>query len=88
MPERVKVYRAYKGNKKIGEVEVLIPSTPNKSISYYKRNKISDSHKKRAGIEPVIGHLKRDHRLNRNFYKEIVGDNINIMMAASAFNFK
>jgi len=32
--------------------------------------------------------LKSDHRLNRNFYKGIFGDNINIMLAAAAFNFK
>jgi len=57
-------------------------------MSYYERKKLSESHKKRAGIEPVIGHLKTDHRLNRNFYKGIVGDNINIMLAAAAFNFK
>jgi len=88
MPEKVKVDRGYKGNKQIGETEILIPSTPNKSMSYYKRKKLSDSHKKRAGIEPIIGHLKTDHRLNRNFYKGTFGDNINIMLAAAAFNFK
>lgn len=80
--------RGYRGNKQIEETEVLIPSTPRKSMSYYQRRKLSDSHKKRAGIEPVIGHLKTDHRLSRNFYKGIVGDNINIMLAAAAFNFK
>lgn len=43
---------------------------------------------KRAGIEPVIGHLKSDHRLGRNFYKGTFGDDINIMYAAAAYNFK
>ena len=42
----------------------------------------------RAGIEPVIGHLKAGHRLSRNFYKGIFGDNINVMLAAAGFNFK
>jgi len=87
-PKKAKVDRGYRGNKKIGETEVLIPSTPSKSMSYYQRKKLSDSHKKRAGIEPVIGHLKTDHRLNRNFYKGVVGDNINIMLSAAAFNLK
>ena len=87
-PRRAKVDRGYRGNPKIGETEILIPSTPNKSMSYYQRKKLSESHKKRAGIEPVIGHLKTDHWLNRNFYKGIVGDNINIMLAAAAFNLK
>lgn len=88
MPQRVKVDRGYRGNKQIGKTKILIPSTPNKSMSYYQRKKLSDRHKKRAGIEPIIGHLKTDHRLNRNFYKGVVGDNINIMLAAAAFNFK
>ena len=88
MPKKVKVDRGYRGNKQIGETEILIPSTSNKSITYYQLKKLSNSHKKRAGIEPIIGHLKTDHRLNRNFYKGIVGDNINIMLAAAAFNFK
>ena len=26
-------------------------------------------HRKRVAIEPIIGHIKADHRLNRNFYK-------------------
>lgn len=43
---------------------------------------------KRAGIEPVIGHLKSDHRLGRNFYKGVFGDEVNIMYAAAAYNFK
>jgi len=88
MPKWVKVDRGYRGNKQIDESQILIPSTPQKSMSYYQRKKLSNSHKKRAGIEPVIGHLKSDHRLSRNFYKGIVGDNINIMLAAAAFNFK
>ena len=43
---------------------------------------------KRAGIEPIIGHLKSDYRLSRNFYKGVKGDAINIMLAAAAYNFK
>jgi IS5 family transposase len=43
---------------------------------------------KRAGFEPVIGHLKEDHRLSRNYDKGIIGDEINVMLAATAFNFK
>jgi IS5 family transposase len=88
LPKQAKVDRGYRGKKIIEETEILIPSTPTKSISYYKKKKLSEAYKKRAGIEPVIGHIKADHRLNRNFYKGIVGDNINIMLAAAAFNFK
>ena len=88
MPKLAKVDRGYRGRKQIGETEILIPSPPKKKMSYYQRKKLSSAHKKRAGIEPVIGHLKANHRLNRNFYKGVHGDNINIMLAAAGFNFK
>lgn len=87
-PKRAKVDRGYRGKKQIGKTEILIPSPPKKSMSYYQRKKLSKAHKKRAAIEPIIGHIKQDHRLSRNFYKGIAGDNINIMLAAAGFNFK
>ena len=43
---------------------------------------------KRAGIEPTIGHLKSDHCLGRNFYKGVVGDAVNLLLVAAAYNFK
>ena len=43
---------------------------------------------KRAGIEPVIGHLKSDHRMMRNYLKGTLGDSINTMMAAAAYNMR
>ncbi len=87
-PKKAKVDRGYRGNKQIGETEIMIPGVAKKTDSYYKRKKLSNAHRKRAAIEPVIGHVKAEHRLNRNFYKGIVGDNINIMLAAAGFNFK
>ena len=53
-----------------------------KNLSYGQR------FRKRAGIELIIAHLKEDHRLSRNYYKGIVGDEINVMLAAAGFNFK
>ena len=88
-PKFAAVDRGYRGRKKIGETQILIP-TPfnNKTQTKHQQKKLKQAHKKRAAIEPIIGHLKSDHRLNRNFYKGIIGDNINIMLAAMAFNFK
>ena len=42
--------------------------------------------KRRAAIEPTIGHLKSDHRLNRNYLKGEVGDKANVILAAAAYN--
>ena len=44
--------------------------------------------KKRSSIEPVIGHLKQDHRLGMNYLADRIGDKINPVLAASAFNLR
>jgi transposase, IS5 family len=81
--------RGYKGLDKINGIDVLTPKPFNdKRQSKYQQRKLKKKFHRRAGIEPIIGHLKTDHRLGRNFYKGIFGDNINIMLAAAAFNFK
>ena len=43
--------------------------------------------RRRAAIEPVIGHLKDDHRMRRNYLKGRDGDRINAVLAAAGFNF-
>ena len=43
--------------------------------------------KRRAAIEPAIGHLKDGHRLNRNRFKGEKGDRINAVMSAMGMNF-
>ena len=80
--------RGYRGVNEINGVKILIPDTPKKTDNQYQKNKKHRLFCKRAGIEPVIGHCKSDHRLGRNFYKGVYGDKINIMLAAAAFNFK
>ncbi len=89
VPKRAAVDRGYRGKKQIGETLILLPKPfNNKTQTKYQQKKLKQAHRKRAAIEPVIGHLKTDHRLGRNFYKGITGDNINIMLAAAAYNFK
>jgi transposase, IS5 family len=44
--------------------------------------------KRRAAIEPVIGHTKHDHRLERNHLLGTVGDRINAMLSGCAWNLK
>jgi len=81
--------RGYKGKKQIKDTIIEIPKPfSDKKQSQYQQNKLKKQFRRRAAIEPIIGHLKTDHRLNRNFYKGITGDNINVMLAAAAFNFK
>lgn len=80
--------RGYRGKATCGDTKVLIPDIPKSTDSRHTRNKKHKLFRKRAGIEPVIGHCKADHRLGRNFYKGLFGDAINVMLSAVGFNFK
>ena len=44
--------------------------------------------KRRAAVEPSIGHLKCEHRLERNRLKGTAGNEINAILAAAAMNFQ
>jgi IS5 family transposase len=44
--------------------------------------------KRRAAVEPSIGHLKNEHRLERNRLKGTAGNEINAILAAAAMNFQ
>lgn len=88
-PQTATVDRGYKGKSMIGATAVQIPKPFNpKQTTKYKQNKLKKSFRRRAAIEPAISHLKTDHRLSRNFYHGIFGDNINVMLSAAGFNFK
>lgn len=58
----------------------------------HRKKRVSKSEKKwrkrRAAIEPVIGHLKTDHRMLRNMLKGKEGDNLNVMLAGCGFNLR
>jgi IS5 family transposase len=43
--------------------------------------------RRRAAIEPVIGHLKAEHRMGRNYLAHRAGDAINAVLAAAGYNF-
>jgi transposase, IS5 family len=44
--------------------------------------------RRRAAIEPVIGHGKEEHRMGRNYLAHAEGDAINVVLAASGYNFR
>lgn len=80
--------RGYRGKQEINGTKIVIPDVPKPKDSYYQRKKKHKLFCKRAGIEPTIGHLKSDYRLGRNFYKGVLGDSINVLLVAAAYNFK
>jgi IS5 family transposase len=44
--------------------------------------------RRRAAIEPVIGHMKNEHRMDRNYLAHSQGDAINPVLAAAGYNFR
>lgn len=44
--------------------------------------------RRRSAIEAVISHMKLDCRMGRNFLKGALGDRMNAMFSAAAFNFR
>jgi transposase, IS5 family len=44
--------------------------------------------KRRAAVEPVIGHIKNEHRMGRNYLAHTNGDAINAILAAAGYNFR
>jgi len=44
--------------------------------------------RRRSAVEPVIGHLKEDHRMGRNYLAHRHGDFNNAALAAVGYNFR
>lgn len=75
----------YRGQDKIGITDVVMPKAL-KRESYYMKKQREARCRSRAGIEGLISHLKHDHRMLRNYLKGKPGDQINTLLAASAYN--
>ena len=75
------VDKGYKGSAaSLPDKNVHLSGKRNKSIRRYL--------KRRAAIEPIIGHMKSDHRMDRNFLKGKTGDRMNAILAGCGFNLK
>jgi len=82
------VDRGYRGRKKVRETKIISPKKLPSSANNYQKQKARKQFRARAGIEPVIGHIKHDHRMIRNYLSGEVGDAINTLLAAAGFNMK
>ncbi len=78
--------RGYRGKSRCGETVIVTPKPPKKSATNYEKRKARQRFRRRAAIEPLIGHLKSDFRLGRNFLKGQKGDATNLLLAAAASN--
>jgi IS5 family transposase len=81
--ERIYVDKGYVGHKASNPLRVF-RSGQKRGVHGQIRREL----RRRAAIEPVIGHLKEEHRLGRNFLKGREGDCINAVLAAAGLNFR
>jgi len=86
--EKATCDRGYRGVTHIGTTHICIPGTHTKSDTQKEKEAKRKQFKRRAAVEPTIGHLKSDYRMVRNYLKGFMGDQINLLMAACAWNLK
>ena len=83
-PEHAFVDQGYRGHGCAGPTEVHVDKK--------KRGRTARSlwkwMKRRAAVEPGIGHLKSEHRMDRNRLHGTQGDMINALMSAAGMNFR
>lgn len=88
LPEEAICDRGYRGKTKIEETKISIPRPLAKEASSKEIDQVKEKFRRRASIEPIIGHLKFDHRMLRNHLKGVAGDFINCVLAGAGFNLK
>jgi len=88
LPKEIIYDRGGKGKSKIKGVNILTPDKAKKTDTPYQKQCKRKKFRSRAGIEPIIGHLKTDHRLAQNYLLDESGVQINAFMASTAWNLK
>jgi IS5 family transposase len=79
---RIHVDRGYRGHTHPHKFRVWISGQVRRVTAAIRREM-----KRRAAVEPVIGHVKAEHRMDRNYLKGRDGDRINAVLAAAGYNF-
>jgi IS5 family transposase len=76
------VDKGYRGHDYKGAAVIRLAGSSHRGLSFSERKR----KRRRSAIEPVIGHLKSDHRLDRCFLHGRIGDASNLIGSASGFN--
>lgn len=88
LPEELAYDRGGKGRKKIKGVTIITPAKPRATDTVYQKRRKRSKCRARAAIEPIIGHLKKDFRMEQNYLWGEKGIQINAYLAATAWNLK
>jgi IS5 family transposase len=81
-PRRIHVDKGYRGHNHPHKFRVWITGQARRVTAAIRREM-----KRRAAVEPVIGHMKAEHRMDRNHLKGREGDRANAVLAAAGYNF-
>ena len=79
---RIHVDKGYRGHNHPHRFSVWISGQVRRVTASIRREM-----KRRAAVGPVIGHVKAEHRMDRNYLKGRGGDRINAILAAAGYNF-
>jgi IS5 family transposase len=79
---RIHVDKGYRGHNHKEKFRVWISGQVRRVTAPIRREM-----RRRAAVEPVIGHTKAEHRMGRNYLKGRDGDRINAVLAAAGYNF-
>jgi IS5 family transposase len=88
LPKELAYDRGGRGRTEVDGVKIIIPTPPKKTDTQYQRQTKRRKCRARAAIEPIIGHLKTDFRMQQNYLWGEKGVQINAFMAATAWNLK
>jgi IS5 family transposase len=80
--------RGGRGATEIKGVSILTPKKPLKTDRPYSKQIKRQKFRRRAAIEPVIGHLKSQFRLQQNYLHGETAPQINAFLAATAWNLR
>lgn len=88
-PKELIYDRGGKGQKEIGNTKIVTPDhRPLKRDTPYQKRAKRKKFRRRAAIEPVIGHLKTDYRMGQNYLSSAQSPQINAFLAATGWNLK
>jgi IS5 family transposase len=89
IPKEVIVDRGGKGVKQIEDTIISTPDRkPLKRDSNYQKQNKRNKFRRRAAIEPVIGHLKSYFRMGQNYLNGEKSPKIKALLAATGWNLK
>jgi transposase, IS5 family len=83
-PTDAYVDKGYRGHDYQGEATIHLAGSSHRGLS----RTVCKRRRRRSAIEPLIGHMKSDHRMGRCFLKGLAGDAINAVLAAAGRNLR